>query len=189
MHDRRRQDSQQERLRPRRNARHAAGSDPTPFECDSNVEVPVSPHRDTEPERESFKVADRTLQYLAAEEPSVFVVNFSASAVAAETGNLEHTIEAVQYVDTCLGGVIEKVRAAGGVSIVTSSHAGCERMIDSAGLPNRFASDNPVPLHIVDDTQAVRLRDDGSLCDVAPTILGILGLESPEEMTGRDLRM
>ena len=166
-----------------------AGSDPTPFECDSNVEVPVSPHRDTEPERESFKVADRTLQYLAAEEPSVFVVNFSASAVAAETGNLEHTIEAVQYVDTCLGGVIEKVRAAGGVSIVTSSHAGCERMIDSAGLPNRFASDNPVPLHIVDDSQAVRLRDDGSLCDVAPTILGILGLESPEEMTGRDLRI
>ncbi|HEX6127058.1 MAG TPA: 2,3-bisphosphoglycerate-independent phosphoglycerate mutase [Pyrinomonadaceae bacterium] len=167
-----------------------AGSDPSPFECDSNVELPASQHRETEPEMESFKVADRALQYLTTDEPSVFVVNFSASAIAAETGNLQHTIEAVQYVDTCLGGVIERVREAGGVSIVTSSYAGCERMIDATGGPDRFASDNPVPLHIIDDSgTGIQLRSDGSLCDVAPTILGMLGLEKPSEMTGSDLRI
>jgi 2,3-bisphosphoglycerate-independent phosphoglycerate mutase len=86
-----------------------AGANSSPYECDLQVELAGSHDRDTEPEMESFKVADRALQHLRSEEPSVFVVNFSAAAIAAETGNLEQTIEAIQYVDTCLGGVIEKV--------------------------------------------------------------------------------
>ena len=139
---------------------------------------------------ESFKIADRALQHLNSDDPGVVVVNFSASAIAAETGNLERTIEAIQYVDTCLGGVVEKVRAAGGVSVVTSSHGSCEEMLNARGEPNRFATSNAVPLHIVDDDLAmVQLREGGSLSDVAPTVLGILGIEKPAEMTGSDLRV
>lgn len=164
------------------------GGDPSIYECGSHVELAGDYHRDSEPEMESFKVADRFLQHMNSEGAGVFVVNFSASAIAAETGSLDRTIEAVQYIDTCLGGVIEKVSEAGGISIVTSSHGSCEEMLDAAGQPNRFATANSVPFHIVgDDVRNLRLRKDGSLCDVAPTLLGILGVEKPANMTGTDL--
>jgi 2,3-bisphosphoglycerate-independent phosphoglycerate mutase len=166
------------------------GADPTIYECGAQVELPGDHHRDSEPEMESFKVADRVLQHINSGERGVFVVNFSASAIAAETGNLERTIEAVQYVDTCLGGIIEKVSEAGGVSIVTASYGSCEQMLDASGQPFRFATGNAVPLHIVSgDMTNLRLRSDGSLCDVAPTILGMLGVEKPGNMTGEDLRI
>lgn len=166
------------------------GADPTIYECGAQVELPGDHHRDSEPEMESFKVADRVLQHINCKESGVFVVNFSASAVAAETGNLQRTIEAVQYVDTCLGGVIEKVSEAGGVSIVTASYGSCEEMLDAAGQPYRFATRNAVPLHIVGDGMtSLRLRNNGSLCDVAPTLLGMLGVEKPGNMTGEDLRI
>lgn len=166
------------------------GSEASLFECDIQIDLPSSHHRDTEPEMESFKIADRALQHLNSNDPGVFVINFSASAIAAETGSLERTIEAVQYVDTCLGGVVEKVRAAGGVSVVTASYGSCEEMLDARGEPNRFATGNAVPIHIVDDELAmVQLRKGGSLSDVAPTVLGILGIDKPAEMTGSDLRL
>lgn len=166
-----------------------AGANASPYECNAQVDLPASHDRDAEPEMESFKVADRALQCLDSEEPSVFVVNFSAAAIAAETGNLRQTIEAIQYVDTCLGGVVEKVREAGGVSIVTASHGSCEEMLTAAGEPSRFTTSNTVPFHVIDDHgRDLQLRKDGALCDVAPTLLGILGIERPMEMTGTDLR-
>ena len=164
------------------------GTDVSLYECDLNVEHPASSHRDIEPEAESFKVADQVVRNVTGE-PSVIIVNLSASAIAAETGNLELTKEAVQYVDTCLGGIVECVRDAGGVSVVTASHGGCEEMLDDAGQPNRFNSQNSVPFHIVSDDPELRLRESGSLCDVAPTMLGLLGVEKPSEMTGDDLRV
>lgn len=167
-----------------------AGGNSSPFECHVQVEWKGMHDRDSEPELESFKIADRALRHLREEEPSVFVVNFSAAAIAAETGNLEKAIEAIQYVDTCLGGVVEKIREAGGVTMVTASHGSCEEMIDAAGLPNRFTTSNSVPFHLIDDQMTgVRLREDGALCDVAPTVLGVLGVEKPTEMTGTDLRI
>ena len=166
------------------------GTDATLYECDLQIELPASHQRDSEPEMESFKIADRALRNVNSDEPGVLVINLSASAVAAETGNLERTVEAIQYVDTCLGGIVEKVRSAGGVSVVTASHGNCEEMVNSRGEPNRFATANNVPLHIVDDElMFLQLRNGGSLSDVAPTVLGILGIEKPAEMTGSDLRL
>ncbi|MEO8573795.1 MAG: 2,3-bisphosphoglycerate-independent phosphoglycerate mutase [Pyrinomonadaceae bacterium] len=166
------------------------GADPSIYECGANVELPGDHHRDSEPEMESFKIADRVLQHVNPEDPGVFVINLSASAIAAETGSLERTIEAIQYVDTCLGGIVEKFNEAGGISIVTASHGSCEEMLDAAGKPNRFATSNAVPLHIVGASVVnLQLKKDGSLCDVAPTLLGILGVEKPGNMTGTDLRI
>ena len=162
------------------------GTDVSLYECDLHVEQPASAHRDLEPEAESFKVADQAVRSLKGE-PSVLVVNLSASAIAAETGNFDLTREAVQYVDTCLGGIVESVRAAGGVTLITASHGGCEEMLDDAGQPNRFNSRNAVPFHVVSNEIDVKLREGGSLCDVAPTMLGLLGVEKPAEMTGEDL--
>ncbi len=142
---------------------------------------------DVGPESRSFKVADTAIRGLEAAADGVFVLNFPASAVLAETGDLEKTIESVQFIDTCLGGVVAKVRSMGGVSVITASHSGCERIgVDTA------VNDGPcrVPLHIVDPgSPHTRLASEGSLADVAPTILGSLGIAPPADMIGTDLRL
>lgn len=138
-----------------------------------------------EPELKSFKITDKFLRSIEDTPDSVFVVNFPSAAILCETGDLERTIEAVQYLDTCLGGVLEKVREMNGVAIITASHGGCEKMGSSVSN-----SETHVPFHLFDAVPeySADLRSDGSLIDVAPTMLGILGLSAPVEMTGRDLR-
>lgn len=147
--------------------------------------------RDAGPEMKSFKVTDRLLRAVEADGGGIFVINFSASDIAAESGDLEKTVEAVQYVDTCLGGVLKKFRETDGVAIITSSHGHCESMTSVRdGERNRFPNVNPVPFHIIDgQANGFRLRDGGTLQDVAPTMLAILGIEKPPEMTGNDLRI
>lgn len=140
------------------------------------------------PEMGSFKVADSVLRAIDSAEQDVFIVNLSAADFAARSGNLEKTIEAVQYVDTCLGGIIDKVRERGGVALVTSDHGNCEDMSMNGSAPTPFTS-NPVPFYFVGDhLNGLELREGGALEDIAPTILGILGISKPDEMTGNDLR-
>ena len=145
---------------------------------------------ETEPELESFRIADGVRRGIRSFKDRVFIVNIPAPGLVAGTGSLGKTIESIQYVDTCLGGIIERVRAANGVAIVTSTHGNCEEMLDAgSGDPNAGVTENPVPFHLVDDRAAgITLREGGALEDVAPTILGILGIPVPEEMTGSDLR-
>ena len=160
--------------------------------CEQRVILP-SPKQnelESEPETVSFKITDKLLRGLEAGENDVFIINLASADMVAHTGNLEKTIEAVQFVDTCLGGILEKIREVGGVAIVTSDHGNCEEMADLlTGEPNGSHTSNPVPFHLIDDNaKGVRLRQNGALEDVAPTILGLLGIEKPVEMTGRDLR-
>lgn len=147
--------------------------------------------REANPEMASFKLADRFINRLDADNCGFYVINLPAPALIAESGDLEKTIEAVQFVDTCLGGILEKVREKNGVAVITASHAGCEEMRQrSSGGQTYRASPNPVPFHLFDSGGNFRnLRSGGAIEDVAPTILGILGLDKPIEMTGRDLRV
>lgn len=163
---------------------------PGTYELHHHIPSSPSTNRTNEPELKSFKVTDRLLRGIENEPAGVFVVNLAAPDIIAETGNFEKTIEAVQYVDTCLGGVLEKIREVNGIAVITSSHGHCEDMVNGAsGEPNRFPSANHVPFHIIDEnSRDHQLRSGGSLQDVAPTILGLLGIEQPAEMTGRDLR-
>ena len=141
------------------------------------------------PEMGSFKVADSVLEAIENGDEDVYIVNLSAADIAARTGNLDRTIEAVQYVDTCLGGIVEKVREYGGVAIVTSDHGNCEDMSRNGKAPAPFTA-NPVPFFLVADRlNGLKLREGGALEDIAPTILGILGIDKPQEMTGSDLRV
>ncbi len=154
------------------------------------VPTPRSETAELQPESQSFKITDRFLRSAESTTGAVFVVNLPAADLAAETGKLDKTIDAVQYVDTCIGGIVKYVRGAGGVAIVTSSHGNCEVMTyGNNGDPNSMTTANPVPFHLIGDIQGIRLRPDGNLADVAPTMLSILGIERPGEMTGRDLRM
>jgi 2,3-bisphosphoglycerate-independent phosphoglycerate mutase len=119
----------------------------------------------------------------------LFVINIPAAGLAAEAGSYAKAIEAAQFIDVCLGGIVEKVHELGGVSIVTSSHGNCESVSDrESGSAKRMGTDNVVPFSIVSTgLNGSTLRNGGSLADVAPTLLSLYGLRIPSEMTGRNL--
>ena len=145
---------------------------------------------DLMPEMAAFKVTDKILRAVEERETDVFIVNFANPDMVGHTGNLQKTIEAVQYIDTCLGWITKAFRTAKGRCLITADHGNCEQMIDPhTGQPHTAHTNNPVPFHLLDpDALGVKLRPDGALEDVAPTILGMLGLDQPSDMSGRDLR-
>ena len=99
-------------------------------------------------------------------------------------------IRAVETVDSCLARVVKSAEKAGARLLVTADHGNCEMMIDpESGGPHTAHTTNPVPLVVVDPAGPRPLRDGGALCDVGPTVLAMLGLDQPDEMTGRDLRL
>jgi 2,3-bisphosphoglycerate-independent phosphoglycerate mutase len=146
---------------------------------------------DLDPAMSAFKVTDKVLRGIEAGETDVFIVNFANPDMVGHTGKLDKTIEACQYVDTCLGWITNGIRRARGVTIITADHGNAEQMIDpQSGGPHTAHTTNPVPLHLIDEaSRGLKLREGGALEDVAPTLLGLLGNEQPEDMTGRDLRM
>ena len=162
------------------------------FESETRFIVPsakVSTY-DLEPEMAAFKITDRFLRAIDEAENQVFIVNFANPDMLGHTGKLEKAVEAIQYVDTCLGWIVRTMRKIGGTTIITSGHGNCEQMQDlNNGEPFTAHTTNQVPLYLIDeDTIGAKLRENGALEDVAPTILAILGIEKPSEMTGKDLR-
>lgn len=161
-----------------------------PFEQRVKIPVPKALNFDAPPEMGSFKITDKLIRGLEAGQSEVFIVNLPAADLTARAGDLQKTIEAVQFIDTCLGAVLEKIREVDGIAIITSSHGNCEEMADVlTGSPNPLPTPNPVPFHYIDEqANGLKLYEGGALEDIAPTILGILGISKPAEMTGIDLR-
>jgi 2,3-bisphosphoglycerate-independent phosphoglycerate mutase len=145
---------------------------------------------DMMPEMSAFKVTDKILRAIDEKETDVFIVNFANPDMVGHTGNLQKTIEAVQYVDTCLGWITKALKTTRGRCLITADHGNCELMVDpTTGQPHTAHTNNPVPFHLIDDDSlGTKLRTDGALEDVAPTMLALLGLDKPADMTGRDLR-
>jgi len=162
------------------------------FGCERRLLVPslrIATY-DLQPEMSAFKITDKVLRGIAARETDVFIINFANPDMVGHTGKLDKTIEACQYVDTCLGWITKGIRHLGGVTLITADHGNAEQMIDPvSGGPHTAHTLNPVPFHLIDEaSRGMKLRAGGALEDVAPTVLGLLGNEKPEEMTGRDLR-
>jgi len=145
---------------------------------------------DLQPEMSAFPVTDKVLRAIEAGETDVFIVNFANPDMVGHTGKLDKTIEACQYVDTCLGWITKAVRQARGITLITADHGNAEQMIDpKSGGPHTAHTTNPVPFHLIDEaSRGMKLREGGALEDVGPTMLGLLSNEQPEDMTGRDLR-
>jgi 2,3-bisphosphoglycerate-independent phosphoglycerate mutase len=126
---------------------------------------------------------------------SLVVMNYANPDMVGHTGNIEAAIVAVETVDSCLGRLLESISKMGGTALITADHGNAECMRDEAGNPWTAHTTNPVPLILIEGEGRkipgygtdVVLRDDGRLCDLAPTILDILKLPQPEEMTGRSL--
>lgn len=156
------------------------------FQQNIHLQSAKSTARESEPEMGSFKLTDKILRAIESDPGGVFIINLSASDLVAETGDLGRTIEAVQFVDTCLGGIVEKLLEHDGVAVITSTHGNCEQVDTTGGRSiNQVGTSNPVPFHLVGRSRD--LRQSGSLRDVAPTILGLLGVEKPADMNGVDL--
>src|SRR5262249_13198142 len=150
--------------------------------------MPQTTAYDSKPEMSAFKITDKVLRAIDAGETGVYVVNFANADMVGHTGNLKAAIEAVESLDICLGwlvGTIERIR---GVAIITSDNGNCEQMIDPAtGSPHTAHTTNPVPFILCDREFDGTLREGGSLEDIAPTVLELLGFDKPPEMTGRSL--
>jgi 2,3-bisphosphoglycerate-independent phosphoglycerate mutase len=114
------------------------------------------------------------------------IINFANPDMVGHTGVIEAAVEAVETVDACLGEVVEAVRESGGVCVVTADHGNADQMLEPDGSPNTAHSMNPVPLIVTADVG--ELREGGTLSDVAPTILALLGEEQPAAMSGRPLQ-
>jgi 2,3-bisphosphoglycerate-independent phosphoglycerate mutase len=161
-----------------------------PFERRLLVPSPKVATYDLQPEMSAFAVTDKVLRAIDEGKTDVFVVNFANPDMVGHTGKLDKTIEACQYVDTCLGWITKAIRQVKGVTLITADHGNAEQMIDPlTGTPHTAHTINPVPFHLVDEASiGIKLREGGALEDVAPTMLALLGHEKPSEMTGRDLR-
>jgi 2,3-bisphosphoglycerate-independent phosphoglycerate mutase len=118
--------------------------------------------------------------------PTFAIVNFANPDMVGHTGVIPAAVQAIETVDECLGEVVAEVHRAAGACVITADHGNAEQMLEPDGSPNTAHSLNPVPLIVTVAGAALRARD-GILADVAPTILSLLGLEQPAEMTGRTL--
>lgn len=161
-----------------------------PGEDRTLIPSPKVPTYDLKPEMSAPGITERLVADLAARKHDVVICNFANADMVGHTGNLDAAVVAVEALDRCLARIVTAVRAVGGTLIITADHGNAEQMWDAeAQAPHTAHTTNPVPILLVDEVERVRLRERGSLRDVAPTMLGILGIEPPPEMTGTDLRI
>jgi 2,3-bisphosphoglycerate-independent phosphoglycerate mutase len=161
-----------------------------PFEGEEREMVP-SPKvatYDLQPEMSAYGICDIVIKGIESGF-DLIVVNFANGDMVGHTGNIGAAVKAIETVDTCLGRIREPLEKKGGAWIVTADHGNADLMVDpKTGQPHTYHTTFPVPLILMSEFQG-KLKDDGSLRDIAPTILGVLGAEKPAEMTGRDLRI
>lgn len=140
---------------------------------------------DLKPEMSAYELAASTVKEIEAEHHDVIILNFANPDMVGHSGMLEPTIKAVEATDDCLGQVVEAVLAKGGVAVIIADHGNADMVIDDAGRPFTAHTTNPVPCIVT--KHGVSLRDGGILADVAPTLLALLSLPQPIEMTGHSL--
>ncbi len=163
-----------------------------PFPGEERVLVPsqkVATY-DLKPEMSAAGIADAVIKATEDGTFDVMIVNFANADMVGHSGKIEPTVKAVETVDACLGRIETAVRAKGGAMLITADHGNAEMMIDPAtGGPHTAHTTNPVPFIVVaDGAKQYTLKPNGSLRDISPTMLGMLGVDEPKEMTGTDLR-
>jgi 2,3-bisphosphoglycerate-independent phosphoglycerate mutase len=164
---------------------------PFPGEDRVLVQSPKVATYDLKPEMSASGIADAVVKATEDGTFDVVIVNFANADMVGHSGKLEPTVKAVETVDACLGRIEAAVRAKGGAMLITADHGNAEMMVDPVtGGPHTAHTTNPVPFIVVaDDAKLFTLKPNGSLRDISPTVLGMLGLPEPKEMTGQDLRL
>ncbi|HEU5335492.1 MAG TPA: 2,3-bisphosphoglycerate-independent phosphoglycerate mutase, partial [Terriglobales bacterium] len=163
-----------------------------PFGGEERVLVP-SPKvatYDLKPEMSAQGIAAEVVKAVEKGAFDVIIVNFANADMVGHSGQIEPTVNAVEPEDACLAEIERAVRQRGGAMLITADHGNAELMVDPAtGGPHTAHTTNPVPLIVVSgEERKFTLRPDGSLRDISPTVLALLGIDQPKEMTGHDLR-
>lgn len=143
---------------------------------------------DLKPEMSAYEVADEAVKHIESGEYDVMILNFANSDMVGHTGILEAAVKAVTAVDACVNKVVTAILKMGGEVLITADHGNSERMYDDNGGPFTAHTTNPVPLILVGERfKSATLKPGGRLADLAPTLLDMMGMEKPADMTGVSL--
>src|SRR5690554_1765978 len=140
---------------------------------------------DLKPEMSAYELTDAVIEELKENDYDTMILNYANPDMVGHTGSIEATTKAVEVVDECLGKIVNQVNKMNGTLIIIADHGNAEVMRNDEGLPHTAHTTNLVPIIITDKN--ITLNNDGALCDIAPTMLKILGLDQPKEMTGKSL--
>ena len=143
---------------------------------------------DLQPEMSAYLVTDKVLQELDGGDFDVVILNFANCDMVGHTGVIPAAIKAVGTVDECVQKVLDKILEMGGSALLTADHGNADRLLSEDGSPFTAHTTNPVPVVLVSEKyKNAQLRGDGVLADLAPTLLTVMGLPVPKEMTGKSL--
>lgn len=159
----------------------------TPFENEDRalISSPKVATYDLQPEMSAYLVADEVVERINSDKYDVIILNYANCDMVGHTGVFDAAVKAVEAVDTCLGKTVDAILAKGGVALITADHGNADKMYEDDGSPFTAHTTNPVPLLVVG--LDCELRDDGVLADLSPTMLKLLGLPKPKEMTGTSI--
>ncbi len=143
---------------------------------------------DLQPEMSAPELTEATLKRIEEQDDDFILVNFANPDMVGHTGDIDAAIKACETVDECVGRLVNAVNAKGGAAIITADHGNCDRMVDEiTGEPHTYHTTQPVALFVVSDNYFFDQQPFGKLADVAPTVLHLLGISPPKEMTGDNL--
>ena len=165
------------------------GGNEVKYEAEDRILVnsPKVATYDLQPEMSAFEVTDKVVDVIRKNETDVIILNFANCDMVGHTGVLDAAIKAVETVDECIGKIVTEVLKVDGTIIITADHGNAEQMVDyTTGDPHTAHTTTPVPLIIAGCKEDIKLKE-GRLADIAPTMLDLMGLEKPEEMTGESL--
>ena len=149
------------------------------------VKSPAVATYDLQPEMSAYEVTDKMVEAVRSGKYDALILNFANCDMVGHTGVFEAAVKAVEAVDTCVGRVVEAVKEMGGCVLLTADHGNADKMVDADGTPFTAHTTNPVPFCVIN--HPCELRKGGVLADIAPTMLKVLGLPQPKEMTGESI--
>lgn len=143
---------------------------------------------DLQPEMSAYEVTDKLIENILKNEQDLIIINYANPDMVGHTGVMSAAVKAVETIDECVGKVIEALKKVNGQMFLCADHGNSDQLIDyTTGQPFTAHTTNPVPFVLVNCDMAKGLKEDGKLCDIAPTLLDMMGLEQPKEMTGHSL--
>ena len=143
---------------------------------------------DMKPEMSAYEVTEKVCDALENDKYDLVILNFANTDMVGHTGNLAAAIKAVEAVDECVGKIVKIIEEKHGNLIITADHGNAEQMIDyKTGEPHTAHTTNPVPIILITVDKSLSLKENGKLADLAPTMLELMNIEKPEEMTGESL--